>query len=254
MKLGVVGVGEIATAVVQSLCTSGMTDLVINLSPRNERNSRELAGRFDQVHRLQSNQRVLDQSDVILLSVRPDDSKAVLRGLEFRPDHQVISLVTFLTLSQLADAVGPASTISRAVPLPAVVTHRCPIPICNANETVVRIFGHMGQPLPVEDESQLHVLWALTGLIAPFYELLGELSGWAADNGVQPATANQYVADLFGALSLMARKTRPLDFGELVKRATTPNGMNEQAGREIRQQRAHEIYRAAVERLLERLK
>jgi pyrroline-5-carboxylate reductase len=252
MKLGFIGTGEIACAIVKGLCTSSMTDLAVNLSPRNEENSRALAETFENVTRLESNQLVLDQSDTVFIAVRPSDAENVLSRLKFRVDHKVISLVPFLSLSELATAVEPAQTLSRAIPLPTVVNHDCPIPLFNSNTTVASIFSHIGQPLLVDDENQLHVLWTLTGLIAPYYDLLGELSGWAASHGVEGTIANQYVADMFHSLSLSAQKTSPIDFNELVKHATTPNGMNEQAGKEIRQQGAHETYKTTADHLLKR--
>ncbi len=252
MKLGFIGVGKIACAVVKGLCTSSMHNLTVKLSPRNEENSKELEKKFPNVDRLETNQLVLDQSAIIFLAVRPNASKDILRTLKFSVDHVVISLIPFLQLSDLAKAVEPANRISRAVPLPTVVTHNCPIPVLNSNETVTEILGYIGQPLLVDDENQLHALWTLTGFIAPFYRLLGELSDWATSNGVRKTIANQYVADMFQSLSLSAQKIRPIDFNELVRHATGPNGMNEQAGREVSKKGAHEAYTTAADNLLKR--
>lgn len=254
MKLGFIGIGKIARAVVKGLCTSNKENLIIKLSPTNEENSKQLAKTFSNVNRLESNQLVLDQSDIIFIAVRPNDSKEVLSSLNFRVDHIVISFIPFLQFSELAKAVAPANRLSRAIPLPTVVTHNCPIPIFNSNKTVTKIFSYIGQPLLVDDENQLHTLWTLTGIIAPFYDLLRELSDWATMNGVKKAIANQYIADMFHSLLFSAQKTRPIDFNELMKHATTPNGMNEQAGKEISEKGAHEAYKIAADNLLKRFK
>jgi pyrroline-5-carboxylate reductase len=91
-----------------------------------------------------------------------------------------------------------------------------------------------------------------TCLIAPYYELLEELSAWAAAKGVNKRISGRYVADMFYALSDAACRTDPIDFKHLVTHATTPKGMNEQAGIEIRSKGAHEVYREAADNLLKR--
>jgi pyrroline-5-carboxylate reductase len=130
--------------------------------------------------------------------------------------------------------------------------HRCPVPLYLANEAVTRMFSYIGQPLAIENEQQLHAIWTLTGLITPFYDLLQQLSDWTQSHGVTEETANTYIADLFESLSFMAQSSTPIDFRELASHATTPNGMNEQAGRQIREGGGHALYAAAADRLLER--
>ena len=256
MKIGFIGVGKIAGAIVEGLCTSAAPsaeDIVIYLSPRNESNSLQLAGKYPvSVHRMHTNQEVLDRCDIVFISVRPAVAAEVLGALRFDRRHMVISLIPLLPYAGLAAAVTPAVDITRAIPLPTVMQHNCPIPLYRANDTVTRLFGYIGQPLPVEDERQLHVIWTLTGLITPFYELLDTLSGWTTAHGVPRETANAYIANMFQSLSYLAQHSDPIDFRELAQHAATPNGMNEQAGKEIREKGAHEAYVAASDRLLER--
>lgn len=261
MNIGFIGVGKIAGAIVEGLCTSDVRNTSIHLSPRNEENSKALAEKYaiirglnNKVRRLNSNQEVLDQSDIIFIALRPAAAKEVLSQLRFDPGHIVISLIPLLKYADLVKAVSPAGTVSRAIPLPSVRHHNCPIPIFQPNDTVTRLFSHIGQPLHVPDEAQLHTIWTLTGLITPFYDLLNELSSWTTANGVAPEIANEYIANLFQSLSFEAQQAVPIDFGELAKHAETPNGMNEQAGREIREKGAHRVYRAASDHLLERFK
>ncbi|HEY4108505.1 NAD(P)-binding domain-containing protein [Puia sp.] len=255
MKIGFIGVGKIAGALVEGLCTSAAKDIVIYLSPRNEENSLGLAGKYPAlVHRMGTNQEVLDRSDIVFISVRPAVAAEVLGALRFDRRHIVVSLVPLLSYAGLAAAVAPAVDLARAIPLPTVMQHNCPIPLYRANDTVVRLFSYVGQPLPVKDEGQLHVIWTLTGLITPFYELLDTLSDWTTTHGVPRETANAYIANMFQSLSYLAQHSDPIEFRELAQHAATPNGMNEQAGKEIREKGAHQAYKEASDRLLERFK
>lgn len=254
MKLGFIGTGKIAYSVVKGLCTSNIDDLNISLSPRNNEISRHLTKTFTNVNRLETNQYVLDVSDIIFISVRPVDSKKVLHNLKFKDTHNLISFVPFLKFSELAESAKPAKKISRAIPLPTVINHNCPIPIFNSNDTVIKILSHIGEPLLIDEENQFHTLWTLTGFIAPFYSMIRELSDWAISNGIKEAVANQYIVDMFYSLLFSNKKNRNVDFNELVKQAATPNGMNEQADREIKEKRSYEAYKIAAENLLRRFK
>ncbi|SEL36862.1 pyrroline-5-carboxylate reductase [Chitinophaga rupis] len=252
MQIGFIGVGKITNAIVEGLCTSSIENTQIYLSPRNEANAQRLAEKYAQVRRMESNQQVIDQSDIVFIAVRPAAAVEVLRTLVFREEQIVVSLVPLLKKAELLNAVAPATQVVRAVPTPTVMQHTGPILLFQANDTVIQLFSHLGQPLQVTDEHQLHALWTLTGLITPFYDLLHELSSWTIANGVDATTANQYIAGLFQALCLAAQQDSSINFKELAQHAETPNGMNEQAGREIREKGAHEAYRIASDNLLKR--
>jgi pyrroline-5-carboxylate reductase len=252
MKLGFIGTGKITSAVVEGLCSSGIDGLSIALSPRNEATSRRLAQRFSHVQRMQDNQQVLDHANIVCVAVRPNQAADVLSQLHFREDHVVVSFVTFLTCDQLARAVAPARQACRAIPLPSVAHHTCPIPVFPAIGPVMNLFSAIGQPLAVDHETELHALWTLTGLISPFYDLLGTLSDWAVSHGARSETAGQFTADLFQSLAHAARQSSPIAFDALAHHAATPQGMNEQAAQEIRQSGAHQAYQQACDRLIQR--
>lgn len=252
MQIGFIGVGKITHAIVEGLCTSSIENTQIFLSPRNEAIAQHLADKYAQVKRLESNQQVVDQSDIVFIAVRPAVAVDVLHALVFREKQIVVSLIPLLKSAELLHAVAPATNVIRAVPTPTVMQHTGPVLLFHSNDTVTQLFRHLGQPVQVRDEQQLHTLWTLTGLITPFYDLLHELSSWSIANGVDATTANQYIAGLFQALSFAAQQNSTTNFKELAQHAETPNGMNEQAGREIREKGAHHAYRVASDNLLMR--
>ena len=245
MRIGFIGVGKIASAIVEGLCTSGIAGLEIFLSPRNEATATMLAAKFSGVTRLESNQEVLDRSSVVIVSVRPAAAAEVLGALRFREDHTVISVIALLKYADLLALAAPAGSVCRAIPLPTVVRHNCPIPVYRASAEVVRLFGVLGEPLVIHDEGELHAIWTLTGLITPFYELMAGLSSWAVANGAEGSTAGAYTAHLFQSLAAMGS-----NFPALAEDAETPGGLNEQAGRAIREAGAHRAWLAAADKLL----
>lgn len=259
MTIGIIGVGNIAAALVEGFSTTTTTgafgpneELDIFLSPRNEARSKALAARYPRVTRLESNQGVLDRSSVVIISVRPPVAAEVLQGLRFREDHIVVSLVALLKYDDLFALVQPAKVVGRAIPMPAAARHNCPIALYRPSPAVEQLFGRIGAPLVVTDEPQLHALWTLTGLITPFYDLLGALSEWTIAHGVEPLTANAYTAHLFQSLSALAQADPGAGFPAFSHHAATPGGLNEQAGREIRESGAHLAWIDAANNLLPR--
>jgi pyrroline-5-carboxylate reductase len=139
MKLGIIGIGNIAAALVEGFCTStgpervgadagaggvaaggaaasGTGGLELFLSPRNEARSTALAARYPRVMRLESNQAVLDRSEIVIIGVRPPVAAEVLGALRFRPDHIVVSLVALLKYADLATLAAPAAAVCRGRP------------------------------------------------------------------------------------------------------------------------------------------
>jgi pyrroline-5-carboxylate reductase len=252
MNLGFLGIGRIATAVIKGFCTSNIKNVTINISPRSENNSTFLKNSYPNIIRMENNQSVLDNSEFIFIAVPPNETKKTLSELKFNKKHTVISFVPFLEYAELAKTVMPARKICRAVPFPTVEKHNCPILLFNSTKTISKIFEHIGSPIIVENESDLHVLWTLTGLIAPFYDLCETLSNWAQSKGVESATANKYVMDMFSSLSSSTKGENILDFSELKKEATTPGGMNEEALKIINKKNANAVYQIAADAILTR--
>ncbi len=252
LNLGFLGIGKIATALVEGFCTSAISEVSIYLSPRNQANADRLSKKYAQVQKTDSNQEVLDHADIIFIALTPAAVTTELALLQFDPRHTVVSLVPLLKYADLEGMATPATQICRAIPLPSVVLHQCPIPLYQASIPITHLISHIGQPLPVTDEDQLHALWTLTGLITPFYEQLEALSNWTIAHGVSSQTANTYIANLYQSLAYMAQQASTVNFSELASHAATPRGMNEQAGKEIREKGAHDIYTQAAEHLLAR--
>src|SRR5690242_3830389 len=119
-RVGVVGVGAIAEAVITGLCAGGAARAAFLLSPRNAEVSARLAERHPSVRVAADNQAVLDGSDVVLLAVTPQVADGVLGELKFAPRHRVVSLIATYEVARLKPLVAPAASLVRAAPAPAV--------------------------------------------------------------------------------------------------------------------------------------
>ena len=252
--IGFLGTGKIAAAIVESLCTADAFSNEIILSPRNAEKSAGLSDRFKQVSTALSNQELIDRSDLLFIALKPGVYEELLPTLNFRPEQEIISLIPFMVYSESKSLLSPAGKITRAIPLPAVKTHLCPIPVFNISEQAMDVLSLIGQPFMVKTEAELHVLWTLTCLISPYFDLMGELSEWTADKGLDPALASTYVSDMFQALANESGAAGIPDFPELARGAATPGGMNEWTAEYIRRAGAHRAYTDAADEILSRFK
>ncbi|MBV8566586.1 MAG: NAD(P)-binding domain-containing protein [Methylobacteriaceae bacterium] len=252
MKLGFLGTGTIAEAVLTGLCTGADPPPTV-VSPRNADRARALAGRFATVTVGKDNQAVLDGADLVFVAVRPQQADDVLKQLRFRRDHRVVSFAALYPMSKLSLAVAPATAICRAIPLPSAAMRVGPIAVWPMLPEAVEILARIGTIVPIADESLLEPVWATTALMAPFYEQLRQITSWAVDEGVSPEQAGAYVAALYSAWSAVASGAGD-DLAALRDTSQTLGGLNEQALRIMTNASHYAALHTALDAVLGRLR
>jgi pyrroline-5-carboxylate reductase len=228
MRLGFIGTGEITSSIVTGLGSSGVTAHSIRLSPRNSTIANGLSNRFPHVSVARSNQEVLDGSDTIVIAVRPSAARNVLSQLRFRPDHQVISVVSALSLRSLSDLVLPAVRVGRAVPLPSAAKRLSPTAIYPPDPIATEVFAAVGTVFPVERENEFDAICATTGTIACYFAFTETIASWLERQGVPSSEARDYIARLFFGVTAGAAEASGRSFGSLAAAHATAGGINEQ--------------------------
>jgi pyrroline-5-carboxylate reductase len=251
LRLGFIGTGSIASAVVEGFCTANRPCSIL-VSPRNEQVSRRLESRFPQVRRAPSNQAVLDQSEVILLALRPQVALEVLRTLRFTEEHTVLSCIPVIPRQALHEFVRPAERVFKVLPLPYVSKHLGLVPFFPADSRVADLLGPLGEVLPLQDERELHLLWAVTGLISPFYALMEVIQDWCVAGGADAETAKRYTASMYASLASLAESKAGISFDSLAQEAATSGGLNELALKMIEQGTTFPDLRRSLDAILER--
>jgi pyrroline-5-carboxylate reductase len=228
MLLGFIGVGEITSSIVTGLSLSGVTAHSIRLSPRNSAIARELANRFKRVSVASCNQEVLDHSETIVIAVRPSAARDVLSELRFRPDHQVISLVSSLSLRSLSKLVTPAVRIARAVPLPSTAMRLSPTAIYPREPAAAELFAAVGTVFAVGREKEFDAICATTATIAFYFAFSEGIASWLEQQGVPASQARDYIARLFFGVTTGAAEAPERSFQSLAATHATAGGINEQ--------------------------
>lgn len=227
MRLGFVGTGTIASAMVIGLRAAGNTNPII-LSPRNVEVAADLAGRFDNVQVASTNQAVLDASDLVVLAVRPQIASSVLPELRFRPDHHVLSVIATLSIDYLGPLIAPATLATRAVPLPSVARRQGPTAIYPPSPPIKALFDALGTAIELDNESEFDAFSAATGVMASYFALAETLSVWMARRGVAPENAQAFVSQMFQGLAGTSPAAHGGGFAALADEHQTRGGLNEQ--------------------------
>ncbi|WP_296617231.1 pyrroline-5-carboxylate reductase [Sphingomonas sp.] len=250
--LGFVGTGTIAAAMIEGLALSGSEAIVV--SPRNADIAAGLAARFPNVTIAADNQAVVDASDMVVLSVRPQIADEVLRPLAFRADQHVLSLIATISLDYLHEVTAPAATVTRAVPLPPVARGQGPTAMFPPNAAVKALYDRLGTAIELTDESEFDVFSTVTATMGAYFAFAHTIAAWMVDEGVDAARAHAFTAQLLEGLGSAPRATPGKDFAELADEHQTRGGINEQVFRAITRDGVLPDLDAALDGVLARLR
>ena len=233
MNLGFVGTGKIASSVITGICNSKIPFKKIVVSPRNRIIAQELSKKFKKVIIAKNNQEIINSCNWVFLSITPKIGEKIIGDLKFRSTQIIISFISTITLAQLKKKIKVKAKIVRAIPLPPISLKKGPIPICPPNKRVKEFFNKIGTTIEIKSEKSSINFWAMSGMMASFYELLRVMTDWLVKKGIKRDNAQKYITALFLALSEDAVINSNRDLKYLVKDSQTPKGLNEQGVREL---------------------
>jgi len=226
--IGVIGVGEIAEALVTGLLLPDTGSVVVDsvvLSPRSAARSARLAAGDPRVTVAADNAQVADSADTVIVSVKPDQLAEALEGVTFRPGQLVVSTLAGVDLATLRSHTGPGPEIVRSVPLPPVARRAGVTPLIPAEPRAVAMFDLLGGHLAVPDEERMAAVTVITGAQTAVLQYVSVLCDWAAANGLDPASSEMFVRQSVAGLE-PGLKDASKQVSELIDRFETPGGLN----------------------------
>lgn len=252
-SFGFVGTGALVEAVIRGLQKTEARAHRFLLSPRSEERSRALAAAFANTERLESNEAVVAQSDIVFLGVLPKQL-GDLQGLPFRPDQPVVSFLAGAGLDAVRAAVAPASRVVRVIPLPGIEFGKGAILMMPRDAEIERLFAPVGEVVIPESEQDFEVLSIGSGLMSAHFALQNTVIGWMRDRGIAPALASRHVRALYSGLGELAlemdRRGDPLPPEEY----ETKGGINEMARSFLQSEGWFETMARAMDRVEEHLR
>lgn len=189
--LGILGVGYFASYFIAGLRKGGFQGEII-LSPRNAKTSQKLA----QDHACsiaKTNQEVIDQSDLILLSVKPEHLNALLTDLAFHADQIVISAIAGVSMEKHRRSGKLPETLIRMIPVCCIEAGEGVVPMFPANKIVENLANFAGAPVVFDSEDEFDLSLVASCMNGWLYEFFGSMAQWLEEKGLPPETARALI-------------------------------------------------------------
>ena len=250
MKIGIIGTGIIASAIVTGFCTK-KTGHVFFLSPRNAERSAALAAEFSGVTVCASNQEVIDNAEWVLICLLKKDFGA-LAEIKFRKDQKVVNVSADMKLPVLKEIIGDTGLLAHVIPLPFIRAGFGPLLVYPEIAELGELFAPVSDVYFAHRQEDVQTLQIVTGLMSAYNMLLNEIVKFQDEQGIEHDVSVKYLCSLFSSLCTRAGDIPDCDLVELAHEMT-PGGYNEQAMNELLGNGAIISWRKALDRLLERL-
>lgn len=251
MNIGFIGTGGITSAMVRGLCSSSEFKGKIILSVhRNRSRAEELQSLYPEVISVsECNQDVADRSDIVAIALPPTVHEDVVKSVKFKESHRIIHITGGVKLEKSAPLYAPAMSYVRAIPLPFVARNMGPVLYYGEDEVCEAILALMGTVVKVKSERDLEILGPVTGLMVPYYALVGEYVKWTGEKGIDSKSCIDYVCCMNEALSSYMRTDCGEDIEKFLVQNSTPGGVNEMGLKMLREKGAFSLWSEVLDSL-----
>jgi len=233
-RIGLIGAGRMATALVQGFLRAGLVPPEKLSAADPSADARRAFTKATGVRGVDDNRAVVASADVLVLAVKPHDLPSVLdevRGALDKVNRAlVISIVAGARLATLADALGPGARLARVMPNTPCLIGQGASGFCLGpdathadRQLVERLFGAVGLAVEV-DEGLLDAVTGLSGSGPAFaYLVIESLAEGGMRMGLARDVATRLAAQtLRGAAEMvLATGQQPTVLGD---RVTSPGG------------------------------
>jgi pyrroline-5-carboxylate reductase len=231
-KLTILGAGNIGCAIAQGLKQSGLykaKDIILTRRKLERIENLVKDGFFTE----SDNLKAVDQSEIILVAVEPQQIDGVLQEIapKLNPEkHIIISVVTGVSVQQIANILGAKIDIVRAMPNTAISIRQSMTCLASSNgkskavEKAEAIFNTLGQAMLIDEE----LMGSATALaacgLAFFMRAIRAASQGGVEIGFHADKALKIAAQTAkGAASLLLENERHPEYE--IDRVTTPRGV-----------------------------
>ena len=251
MNVGLLGVGELASFLVEGLRRAGQDETIV-LSPRNVERSKSLAEQHGCTVAA-SNSDLVARSDIVVLATRPPQALDAVRGLPWHDRHVLVSAAAGVALAPLESAAAPA-TVVRALPVSCAAIGESPSALFPDQPRARELLGLLGSVHAFSDEASFEVAVSVGVYYAWSFALAAEGTRWASAHGIPADVARAFVVEsLRGAANMMAdRPEEPLS--DMLEALATPGGLTRLGLGVMEERGALEAWSAACDAVLARIR
>jgi len=259
MKIGIIGCGNMGSAIARGILSKKVLPFNnIYVSDKDSNKTKALHKKFG--IRIGTNKEVLKKTNIIILAVKPQDLKKLLKNLieEINNSKQIVSVMAGVSISKIGSLMGKKIAVTRAMPNMGALVGKSLTCICHNRHvrnklTVEKIFDSIGEVIEI-DENKMDAVTAVSGSGPAYFFYLAEcLRDAACKLGIKKEKALRLaVATLIGSGALLdGSDAMPKD---LRMRITSKKGTTERALDVLRGQKFKTIIEKAVREAANRSK
>jgi len=252
IKIGFIGGGNMASALIGGLIASGFSASRLAASDINTQRREALAGHG--IETTDDNQELINGCDVVVFAIKPQVMHRVVSELQFtRPDQLLLSIAAGITTRVIHQWIGRDIALVRAMPnTPALVRSAATGLFATASvsrqqrEIAEHIMRAVGITLWLDSENKLDIVTALSGSgPAYFFYMMEAMEQAGRDLGLDAQSAHLLtVQTAFGAAKLALEVEDSPE--HLRQHVTSPGGTTEQAISYLQQHQVQQNITKAV--------
>ncbi len=253
MKLGFVGVGNMASAIIKGVVKTGaLAASDLHVYDINAVKATQMAEKMG-INRYADCERMIQASDMVLMAVKPHQLKQVIaQNAEHLAGKAVISIAAGWTMDMLTDAVPRDVRVLRVMPnTPALVGEGMTVMSRDTTfndaerDQAERIFHALGRVLWV-DEHQMEAVTGLSGSGPAYgYIFIEAMADGGVSQGLtRPQALEMAAQTLLGAAKMVLESD--LHPGELKDMVCSPSGTTIAAVRELERKSFRSVVIEAV--------
>jgi pyrroline-5-carboxylate reductase len=256
-KVGFLGVGNLAQAMIKGLVENKILSpshiFGANRSPGKLQKAAELYG----IQALANNEEVIDQCDVVILAMKPQDLSAAVDSIasSFTDRQIVISLAAGVSLHTLEKKL-PQCRIIRLMPNTPTLISRGVLGyvVSDPEDTALPIvvedlFAPLGYVLGVEDEDQFEALMIAcssgTGFV---FELMTYWQDWIEERGFDPSVARKMTVETFMGAAMLAAQSKETPLEDLLNKVASKKGITAAGLQSMRELETERTLRISFEK------
>ena len=231
-KIGFIGAGNMATALIKGLMESGLYGKDrLSASDVDKPSLKKATERFG-IECYSSNAELVRRCSTVLFSVKPQNIREVLEEVkgDFRDDHLLISIAAGIPRKMIHSIIGPTVPLIRVMPnTPALIQKGVSALAGGEGVTAehmaiaIKIFHAVGETVEVE-ESAMDGVTALSGSGPGYiFKIMEHMVEAGAAVGLDEVTSKLLVVQTFLGASYLAKESE-LSLSRLREMVTSPGG------------------------------
>jgi len=232
--IGFIGAGNMAHVLIEGWLAKNLiqpADLVV--SNRTPGKLQKLSDNF-KVKTVATNEAVVDQADVVILAVKPQDLEGAVENIStsFGEDQMVISLAAGVTLRKLKKLLPHCKHLVRVMANTPARVMQGSFAYCGSGANIrtdlfmERMFKPLGFTLKLEEGDAFEAFSVASSAGVGFvFELMIYWQEWLEEHGMDAETAQQLTVHTFLGTASLALKSAPQSLEDLQSKVTSKKGI-----------------------------